>query len=115
MPLDNPQASLNIFDIHSLILNIITENLTYFINTVDNCWLNVNVTTVLQLCPDSDKYLFVDSLYFTFRAHWLIADAIRSFLFNSSQVNSAVTFIPQLNSNDTLIFFFLLQLFHFFQ
>jgi outer membrane lipase/esterase len=131
MQLDNPQASLNIFDIHSLVLNILTENSTYFTNTVDNCWLNFNATTVVQLCPDPDKYFFVDTLHLTTRAHGLVADAIRPFLLDSSQVNSssttpttqasstsvssAVTFISQFNSNDTLIFFFLLQLFHFFQ
>lgn len=52
---------------------------------------NVNVTTVLQFCPDPDEYFFVDSLHVTTSAHKLIADAIRPLLFDSDQGNSAVT------------------------
>jgi phospholipase/lecithinase/hemolysin len=91
MQLDNPQASLNIFDFHSLILNIVTENSTYFTNTVDNCWLYVNVTTVLEFCSNPDEYLFVDVIHLTSRAYGLIADAVRPFLFNSTGYENSTT------------------------
>ena len=89
--INNPQASLKIFDIHSLILNIVTENSTNFTNTADNCWENVNVTTVLQFCTDPDEYFFVDTLHFTSRAHGLIADAVSQFLLESYQTSTNST------------------------
>ena len=89
--INNPQASLKIFDIHSLILNIVTENSTNFTNTADNCWENVNVTTVLQFCTDPDEYFFVDTLHFTSRAHGLIADAVSQFLLDSYQTSTNST------------------------
>jgi phospholipase/lecithinase/hemolysin len=92
MQLDNPQASLNIFDIYSLVLNVVTQNSTNFTNTVDNCWSNLNATTVVQHCSNPEEYFFVDTLHFTTRAHGLIADAIRPFLFDSYQVNTSTSF-----------------------
>lgn len=130
MQIDNPQASLKIFDIHSLVLNILTENSTDFTNTVDNCWSNVNVTTVLQFCTDPDEYFFVDSLHFTSRAHGLIADALRQFLLDSynttsttssspqsiiTSTNGAVIFVSYLNFQNTFVVYFILQFFYFFQ
>jgi phospholipase/lecithinase/hemolysin len=99
--LDNPQASLKIFDIHSLVLNIVTQNSTYFTNTVDNCWINFNVTTVLELCPNPEEYLFVDTIHFTSSGHKLIADAIRPFLIQSTQTTSTQTTSTQTTSTQS--------------
>ena len=113
MQVDNPQVSLKMFDIHSVILNIVTQNSSDLLNTVNNCWLNVNVTYVSQLCSNPKEYLFVDLLHFTSRGHELIADAVRSYLFDSYQTSSAVAFIPQIDSIDICMVFFFIQIFHF--
>jgi phospholipase/lecithinase/hemolysin len=93
MQLDNPQALLTIFDIYTLVLNIVTQNSTMFTNTVDNCWTNFNVTTVIQNCSNPEDYFFIDSIHFTSRAHKLIADAIRPILIQSNETStsSAIT------------------------
>jgi len=90
---NNPQASLNIFDINSLITKVVTSNSDYFTNTTANCWNAVNPTTILKLCPNPDKYAILDTVHFTTRVHGLIADALRPFLLTSYAVNSASCYV----------------------
>lgn len=63
---DNPDASLKIFDIHSLFLKIITQNSSNLTNTVDSCWID-NGTAVIESCQNLDAYFFVDPSHFTSR------------------------------------------------
>ena len=95
---DNSQASIEIFDVHSLILDIITQNSTNLTNVADNCWEYANQTFVSQLCSNPNDYLFVDTLHFTNRAHGIVADALRSYLSNSYQTNTTTTSSKQSTS-----------------
>ena len=90
---NNTQASLNIFDINSLISKIVASNSSYFTNTVTNCWNSFNTTTIIKLCSNPEKYVFLDIQHFTTRVDALIADAVRQFLLTSYQVNSASCYV----------------------
>jgi outer membrane lipase/esterase len=86
---NNPQASLNIFDINSLVSKVVASNSSYFINTTTNCWNSFNATTIIRLCNNPEKYVFLDIQHFTTRVDQLIADAVRQFLLTSYEVNSS--------------------------
>ena len=90
---NNTQASLNIFDINSLVSKIVGSNTSYFTNTVTNCWNSVNATTIIKLCSDPEKYVFLDRQHFTSRVDGLIADAVRQFLLPSFDVNSSGCYV----------------------
>ncbi|CAF1478049.1 unnamed protein product [Adineta ricciae] len=90
---NNTQAVLNLFDIHSLITKVVTSKSEYFVNTTANCWNAVNATTIVKLCDNPDRYVFVDTIHFTSRVHELIADALRPFLLTSYAVNSAGCYV----------------------
>jgi phospholipase/lecithinase/hemolysin len=89
----NTEASLNIFNINSLVSKIVGSSSSYFTNTTTNCWNSVNATTILKLCPNPEKYVFLDVQHFTSRADGLIADAVRQFLLNSYEVNSSGCYV----------------------
>jgi phospholipase/lecithinase/hemolysin len=55
-----PQASLNIFDINSLITKVVSAPTTYFTNVTANCWSTINPGPVVKLCSDPKKYVFID-------------------------------------------------------
>jgi outer membrane lipase/esterase len=90
---NNTQASLNIFDINSLVSKIVASNSSYFTNTTANCWNSVNATTIIQLCSNPEKYVFVDLQHFTNRVDGLIANAVRQFFLTSFAVNSAGCYV----------------------
>jgi outer membrane lipase/esterase len=90
---NNPQASLNIFDINSLISKVVASNSSYFINTTTNCWNSANATTIIKLCSNPEKYVFLDIQHFTNRVDALIADAVRQFLLTSFEVNSSGCYV----------------------
>jgi outer membrane lipase/esterase len=87
-----PQASLNIFNLNLVISKVLAPS-TYFTNTVDNCWVAVNATYVQILCPNPDRYVFLDVFHVTTRVHALIAEALRPFFYDSYQVNNAACYI----------------------
>ena len=89
----NPQATLSIFDVNLLLTKVITSNSDYFTSTTTNCWNSTNVNTVIQLCPDPNKYVFLDTIHYTAPVQKLIADAIQPFLLNSYAVNSASCYV----------------------
>ena len=88
-----PQASLNIFNINKLITQVTNKTTTYFTNITDRCWVAVNTTTVLKLCPDPETYVFVDDFHLTTRVHGLIANALRPFFDYSYEVNNGNCYI----------------------
>ncbi|CAF0987278.1 unnamed protein product [Adineta steineri] len=76
-----PTSSIQIFDIYSLLTKIIAnQSKIKFSNTIDRCWKQFNTTTVIELCQDPTKYVFLDNFHLTTNVHRLIADAIESFL-----------------------------------
>jgi len=90
---NNTQATLNIFDINSLVTKVVASNSGYFTNTTTNCWNSVNANTIIKLCSNPEKYVFLDLQHFTSRAAELIADAVRQFLLTSFQVNSSGCYV----------------------
>jgi phospholipase/lecithinase/hemolysin len=77
---NHPEASIYMFDIHSLITKIISSSSSPFINTVDKCWKIYNVTTVVELCSDPKKFVFIDNFHFSSTVHRFIADALQPLL-----------------------------------
>ena len=90
---NNSQASLNIFDVNSLVSKIVASNSSYFANTTTNCWNSVNATTIIRLCKDPQKYVFIDVQHFTNSVVKLIADPVVQFLQTSFEVNSSGCYV----------------------
>ncbi len=68
--------SLYLFDVYSLITNILTNNSAYGINSTKNCWYTLN-GSIIPLCTTPETYLFIDEYHFTTRIHQIIADNAR--------------------------------------
>lgn len=77
------KISINIFDLHSLIANILSNNLILTLNKIDNCWTILNNNTVLQ-CTNPANYVFIDDYHLTTSIHQFIANNIHQFLLASS-------------------------------
>lgn len=76
-----PEASIHMFDIYALMIKIVANQSTItFTNTVDRCWTELNITSVVQFCEDTTEYVYLDHFHLTDSVHELIADAIRPFL-----------------------------------
>ena len=76
---NNPKTYFYIFDINRLITKV-TSDAKIFLNTVDPCWNEVNLTYIQIFCKSSSKYVFIDDLHFSDTVHQFIADAIKPFL-----------------------------------
>jgi len=74
--------SFYLFDVYSLITNILNNSLSYGINDTNNCWYTLN-GTIIPLCTDPSTYLFIDEYHFTTRVHQFIADQVQK-LFSTS-------------------------------
>ncbi|CAF5137541.1 unnamed protein product, partial [Rotaria sp. Silwood1] len=68
-----PDISFTLFDIYSLISNILMNKAAYGINSTNKCW-NISNYTVVELCSTPNTYLYIDQYHFTTRIHQLIAD-----------------------------------------
>ena len=90
---NSTDATISLFDINLLISKVVADKSSYFTNTVDNCWIARNATTIENLCGDPGRYVFVDLLHFTSRVHDLIANAVRPFLLTSYAVNNADCYV----------------------
>jgi len=76
--------SFYLFDVWSLITNILLNSSAYGINnTNNNCWYTLN-GTVIQLCTDPNTYLFIDEFHFQTNVHQFIADSARKLLVPSN-------------------------------
>jgi phospholipase/lecithinase/hemolysin len=71
------EASIYMFDTHSLITSVLASN--QFINNNTACWTVYNATTVIQNCSDPTKYVYVDALHFSSTVEQIIADAMQAF------------------------------------
>ena len=71
-----PNLSISLFDVYSLITNILTNSSAYGINNTRNCW-NTSDGTTISPCTDPSPYLFIDEYHFTTRVHQFIADQAR--------------------------------------
>ena len=73
-------ACIYMFDLNALITDIVSTNSSTFTNSVDQCWANYNVTTVIQNCSDPTQYVFLDGIHFSSTVQKKIADAIQPIL-----------------------------------
>jgi len=73
---NHKEISLNLFDIHSLILNIFANN---SLNTQDYCWL-INNGNLTNRCSNPSDYAFIDQYHFSARMHRIIGDHIQNYL-----------------------------------
>jgi phospholipase/lecithinase/hemolysin len=76
----NSQVSLKVFNLYSIIKEIIDDESGQFTNTVDQCWDTVNDTSVVMHCLDPSKYVFIDKFHFTSSVHKIIADGVNDFI-----------------------------------
>ncbi|CAF1202629.1 unnamed protein product [Rotaria sp. Silwood1] len=84
--------SFKLFDIYSLISNILMNSTAYGINSTNKCWDTPNYT-VVELCSTPDRYLYIDRYHFTSRVHQLIADNGRQLLVTSNEASKSSQFI----------------------
>ncbi|CAF1276330.1 unnamed protein product [Rotaria sordida] len=77
--------SIKLFDVYSLITNILINPSVYGITSTKTCW-NILDNTVIQLCSTPDTYLYIDGIHFTTRIHQLIADNARKLLIQSKEI-----------------------------
>ncbi|CAF3966790.1 unnamed protein product [Rotaria sordida] len=75
--------TFKLFDVYSLISNILMNTSTYGINSTTNCWSTSNYIVVHE-CSTPDTYLFIDEFHFTTRIHQLIADNARKLLITTN-------------------------------
>jgi phospholipase/lecithinase/hemolysin len=80
----NKKNSIHMFDLKALITNIISSASKTFLNTVDQCWKTISLTSTVQLCKDPSKYMYLDEYHYTSTVHEMIADALRPFLYYQS-------------------------------
>jgi len=78
----NAQVSLKLFNLYSIIKEIIDNESGQFTNTVNQCWDIVNDTSVVMHCLDPSKYVFIDQFHFTSSVHEIIADGVNDFISN---------------------------------
>lgn len=78
-----PQVSIEIFDLHSLITQILSDKSMYKLNTINPCWTQSNYKIISQ-CSNPDQYVFIDNYHFTRVVHQIIADNIQQLIVSSS-------------------------------
>jgi phospholipase/lecithinase/hemolysin len=75
----NPSASIYLFDLHSLITNLLLNPPSPVTNTVGFCWNAVNTATVGIYCSDANTYFFVDKFHFSAPVQQALAAAVSQF------------------------------------
>ena len=80
------EVSLNLFDVYSFILRIISDHSNHSLNTKDYCW-NISNGQVTILCSTPESYLYIDQYHSTARMHELIGDGIRQYIVSFSGIN----------------------------
>ncbi|CAF3908135.1 unnamed protein product [Rotaria sp. Silwood1] len=79
-----PDISFTLFDIYSLISNILMNKAAYGINSTNKCW-DISNYTLVELCATPDTYIYIDQYHFTTRIHQLIADNAHKLLVKSKE------------------------------
>jgi outer membrane lipase/esterase len=80
---DHNKVSIRVYDIYSLITNIISNNSMDMLNTIDKCW-NIFNTNIISQCINPDEYVFIDDYHFTTVIHQVIAGDIQHFILSSA-------------------------------
>lgn len=79
----NKDKTLEVFDLYSLISDIISRSSSYGIsNTVDRCWNGSS--SAESVCANPDSYVFFDGIHFTSRIHQFIANKFQKYLSSSA-------------------------------
>ncbi|CAF3633519.1 unnamed protein product [Adineta steineri] len=86
------EISIYLFDVYSLILNIIDNKSNYSLTSMENCWNIVN-GKIITLCSNPESYFYIDQYHFTTRLHELIGNAARQFIRTSSTITHLPSFI----------------------
>ena len=81
------QVSIKIFDVYSLITNIITNNSMNSLNTIDKCW-NILNNNIISQCQNPNEYVFIDDYHYTSVIHQVIGDTIQEFILSSNSKTS---------------------------
>ena len=101
---NNPKKSLRIFDLNTLISQILRDSSSYGIsNTVNPCWsASLNST---RTCANVSSYLFFDDVHFTSRVHGLIAQNFSRFIASSSTIKQRCSITSVLLLSTLLVVF----------
>ena len=83
MDLLNNQASIRVFDLYSLINDILIGNTSSTLNIVDQCW-RMRDGVLLANCSNPEHYMFIDELHLTSTIHQMIATRFLQFLSSPS-------------------------------
>lgn len=73
-----PDADIYLFDVNTLLIDVIANTELTFVNTVDACWIVISPTFITTPCPNPDQYIFVDPFHVSAPVHQLIADAFQT-------------------------------------
>ena len=102
-------VSVKLFDVHSLIKKLLSNQSASTLNKVNPCWTIKNRTVIAQ-CANPNGYVFIDSSHFSSVVHQLIADGIRQFLLSSpSPLPSKAMSLPRSSLALVFIWGFLLR------
>ncbi|CAF0981767.1 unnamed protein product [Rotaria sordida] len=83
---DYTTVSIRIFDVYSLITDILSNNSMYILNKTDKCW-NILDNHIISQCKNPDGYVFIDDYHFTSVIHQVIANNIKQFILSSALKN----------------------------
>jgi phospholipase/lecithinase/hemolysin len=74
----NPKAKIYLFDLHSLITDLLANPPPPVIHTTGYCW-NVTGLTIQKYCDNPKQYFFVDTFHFTTPIQKKLAQAVEKF------------------------------------
>ncbi|CAF4558897.1 unnamed protein product [Rotaria sp. Silwood1] len=77
------EVSIRIFDLYSLITEILSNNSMSTLNKIDKCW-NILDDRIISQCTNPNEYVFIDDYHFTSVIHQVIADNIQNFILSSA-------------------------------
>lgn len=84
------KISIEIFDLYSLITNILTNNSMYTFNKTDKCW-DISNNIIYSQCINPNEYVFIDNYHFTSSIHQIIADKFHQFILSSPSFSSSLS------------------------
>lgn len=79
-------VSIKLFDVYSLIIDILSNKTMYSFNTDDKCW-DITDNHIVSQCSNPNNYVFIDSYHFTSAIHQIIADQIEQIFWPTSTGN----------------------------
>jgi len=88
----NPQASLYLFELYTIINDQLANPPSPVTDIVNYCWIDYNLTAVLQICSNANTYFFVDTFHFSAPVQQQLANAVNQFFYYGFQPNSASSY-----------------------